>query len=195
MYSIVVNDTGCKSPAFGSFRLIGNLLAVQDKLLEVGGDLSTIWTVTNFKLIRLQPWKEQERGLRNDLEEIGATMLPGAETWQPQISHLLEAGKQSAQTDRLALSDRRLGYRVLLRFRYRMLSTPYCTGLDLLTRFAVSRLKEVMDWQRAIEAAARTTVCFAALDPYQLAEVACAAMPHLPDIQYLLEKGMLPCPS
>lgn len=57
---------------------------------------------------------------------------------------------------------------------------------------AVGELKGVLMHQRAISAAGIVSSYFAGLDPYQMAEVGTASMPHYPDIAYLLEKGMLP---
>ena len=49
-----------------------------------------------------------------------------------------------------------------------------------------------MDKQRAIDSAGRMTLYFAALEPYQMAEVGCASMPHYPDFEYWIDKGVLP---
>lgn len=63
---------------------------------------------------------------------------------------------------------------------------------DKHAALAVGELKVVLDHQRAIDSAGTVSTFFFGLNPYQMAEVGTAGMPHYPDITYLFEKGMLP---
>ena len=57
---------------------------------------------------------------------------------------------------------------------------------------AVGELEWVQMQQRAIDSAGVISSLFAALDPYQMAEVGAAGMPHYPDIEYIFANGLLP---
>lgn len=56
---------------------------------------------------------------------------------------------------------------------------------------AVEELKQVVTHQRVIEAAGTLSAYFAGLDPLQMAEVGTAAIPFLPDMDYLLDTETL----
>lgn len=57
---------------------------------------------------------------------------------------------------------------------------------------AVGELKEVLNFQRAIQGVALVSCFFAGFSPFQMAEVASAGMPHYPDLMYMFGNGLLP---